>query len=150
MSLAAVEFLIGAWRGTGKGIYPTITGFEYTEEISFSTIPGKGFLVYTQKTAVDGAPAHTEAGYLRFPGPGLAELVIAAPTGVVEVYTGTITGTSLDLHSMLVGLTPTAKEVSSVARRIEVTGDTLSYELDMSAVGQPEQLHLRASLQRVT
>jgi hypothetical protein len=149
VTLEAAQFLIGTWRGTGRGIYPTITGFDYSEEITFTTIPGKGFLVYTQKTMVDGAPSHTEAGYLRLPGPGLAELVIAMPTGVVEVHTGTLTGTSLELRSMVVGLTPTAKKVNSVARRIEVTGDTLSYDLDMAAVGQPEQLHLRASLERV-
>ncbi len=144
MSLERIAFLEGTWRGVGRGTYPTIEGFEYREEITFTSVPGKPFLAYVQKTTVDGAPAHAESGYLRSPTEGVAELVIAMPTGVVEVHSGTLTAGALNLRSTFVGLTPTATQVSSVARRIQVTDDTL-----MAAVGQPEQLHLRASLQRV-
>jgi len=47
-NLEKVRFLIGTWRGVGKGVYPTIKPFEYKEEISFSPAHvSKPFLVYS-------------------------------------------------------------------------------------------------------
>ena len=148
MSLERIAFLEGTWRGTGRGVYPTIEGFDYTEEITFSSVPGKPFLAYAQKTMVGGSPAHAETGYLRSPAEGVVELVVAMPTGVVEVHSGSLSDGTLELRSTVVGLTPTAKQVSSVTRHITVAGEVLTYQLDMAAVGQEEQIHLSAELHR--
>lgn len=48
-ALKSVSELIGTWRGTGRGEYPTIDAFEYTEQVTFAEA-GKPFLVYVQKT----------------------------------------------------------------------------------------------------
>jgi hypothetical protein len=148
--LTEISFLVGAWAGTGRGTYPTIRPFEYEEEVDFVAPPGKPFLAYTQRTrAPEGAPLHAETGYLRPAGPGLAELVIAQPSGIVEVHHGTVAGHRLHLRSDLVGLTRTAKQVDSVERIMWVEDGVLRYELDMAAVGRPHQLHLEAELRRM-
>ena len=148
--LDELAFLIGTWSGTGHGEYPTIESFDYLEEVSFTPLPGKPFLVYHQRTrhAVTNAPLHTETGYLRWGGAGRAELVLASPTGIVEVHAGSIDGTHLHLRALTVEGTPTALEVTDVERHLEVDGDLLSYRLSMAAVGHPLQVHLRAALRR--
>src|SRR6202022_3235757 len=150
-NLQALAPLLGVWRGSGSGEYPTIEPFDYLEEVSFSHV-GKPFLIYGQKTkaAADGAPLHAETGYLRVPRPGQVELVLAHPSGVTEIEVGTYTadGTTieLDMTAANIGLTPTAKEVTALGRSFRVDGDELSYSLQMGAVGHPLQHHLRAVL----
>ena len=146
--MTALAFLLGTWRGQGTGVYPTIETFEYDEEITIGHV-GKPFLRYEQKTkrSPSGEPLHTEVGYWRASAAG-AELVIAQPTGVVEVLAGPIDGTTVRLSSNLVGLTATAKRILSTERIVTVEGDTLHYELWMGAVGQEHQLHLDATLRR--
>lgn len=148
--LTPLAFLAGTWRGEGEGRYPTIASFRYGEEVTFTAPPGKPFLAYGQKTwdLVDSRPLHTESGYLRPVDEG-AEFVVAQPTGVVEIHTGRVTGRILELRATLVGVSPTAKQVDSVERNLEVTGDVLRYELFMGAVGQPHQIHLEAELHRI-
>jgi hypothetical protein len=147
-ALQPIAFLLGTWRGSGRGDYPTIEGFTYEEEVAFTHV-GKPFLFYRQRTwGADGLPLHTEAGYLRPVDGGSAELVIAQPTGITEIHAGPVEGTTLRLRSLHVGRTPTAVEVRSTARTITVDGDELSYLLDMAAVGQPLQFHLEATLRR--
>jgi hypothetical protein len=151
--VAALACLLGRWSGEGEGRYPTIEPFAYREEISFGH-NGKPFLAYRQATVrLDtGQPSHAEVGYLRGVGGGRIELVLAHPTGVAEVAEGEVVeeggGLTLRLVSVAVAGTATAKEVTALARTITVTGDTLHYDLAMSAVGQPLQPHLSATLHR--
>ncbi len=150
--LNSLAFLVGTWRGTGSGRYPTIEPFDYVEEAIFTPGPGKPFIAYLQRTrraGGEGEPLHSESGYIRPGGPDGAELVIAQPTGIVEVHTGTIDGNQVQLRSREVRTSPTAVEVSRVERSIRVDGDTMRYQLWMAAVGQPFQVHLEAELTRV-
>ncbi|MBS4730000.1 FABP family protein [Mycobacterium sp. SM1] len=145
--------LLGTWAGRGRGRYPTIEPFEYLEEVVFSHV-GKPFLIYGQKTKApdDGIPLHAETGYLRVPQSGRVELVLAHPSGITEIEVGTysVDGAvvELELTASDIGLTPTAKEVSALARRFRLDGDELSYSVQMGAVGQPMQNHLTAVLHR--
>ncbi|MFW2382992.1 MAG: FABP family protein [Acidimicrobiales bacterium] len=149
--LESLAFLIGTWRGSGHGEYPTIESFAYLEEVTIGHV-GKPFLAYTQKTrdARTNLPLHAETGYFRSDGPGRAELVVAQPSGIVEIHTGLLKSHRLSLESVRVATSPTAKEVTSVTRTIEVHGDTMHYRVAMAAVGQPLQHHLAATLERVT
>jgi hypothetical protein len=154
--LALLAPLLGAWRGTGEGHYPTIEPFEYHEEIGFAHV-GKPFLAYHQRTrSFDDPPTpmHAEVGYLRAPSPGRAELVLAHPTGITQIEEGTVTVddgvTIIELATTSVGLSSTAKEVTALARRFELRGDELRYDLSMAAVGEPLTHHLRAVLRRAS
>ena len=148
-ALEPIAFLAGKWHGRGHGDYPTIEAFEYREKVGFRPAPFKPFLMYRQHTEdLDGAPLHSETGYLRMTPEG-PELVIAQPTGLTEVHVGRLTGHTLEFHSTAVLATPTAKPVSEVARRITVEGDTLSYTLDMAYRDVPLTLHLEAVLTRM-
>jgi THAP4-like, heme-binding beta-barrel domain len=144
--LEPLAFLLGTWQGEGQGRYPTIEDFTYREETQF-VWPGKPVVAYQQRTWVppEGPPSHAEVGYLR-PAPGGAELVLAHPSGVVEVSGGTVTGTRLELVSLAVLTTPTAKSVTEVRRTYERRGEALWYRLDMAAVGEPLDFHLEAEL----
>lgn len=148
--VAGLAFLLGTWAGQGHGDYPTIAPFTYEEEVRFAHV-GKPFLSYAQRTwdPEHGRPMHAETGYLRLSGTGHAELVVAHPTGVVEVEEGSLVGTTLELGSRAVSRTTTAKEVTALTRRIVVDGDTLEYSLAMGAVGLELQHHLSATLRRV-
>lgn len=144
-----LAFLLGEWRGEGRGEYPTIEDFGYREEVVFGHV-GKPFVSYTQRTWAldDGRPLHTEAGYLRPQPEGRLELVVARPSGLAEVDDGVVRDGHVELTSTLVARTPTAKEVTEVRRVIDVDGDVMHYELEMAAVGQPRQFHLEAELRR--
>ena len=147
--------LLGTWRGRGEGSYPTIDDFSYTEELVFGHV-GKPFLSMVQRSRdrSTGQPLHAEAGYLRALPDGAAELTVAQPSGIVEVDAGSVTeisdGLVIELESTQVGLTPTAKSVTAVRRRLHLAGETLVSELWMAAVGEVDLTHhVRAELSRM-
>ena len=150
-----LAFLLGTWKGSGAGEYPTIESFQYNEEVVFGHV-GKPFLSYVQKTrhAESGQPLHAEMGYLRAVGPSESgpgiELVVAQPSGIVEIHQGSLDGHQLRLDQTVVATAPTAKSVTEVARSFEfdVAENTLSYQVSMAAVGEPLTHHLRAVLHR--
>ena len=148
--VAPLSFLLGRWAGEGEGFYPTIEPFTFGEEITLSHV-GKPYLAYAQRTwsLDDGRPLHAETGYWRCPAPTRVELVVAHPTGVVEVSEGELATTAMVLTSTTVARTGSAKVLTAVVRRLAVDHDCLSYELDMAAVGVALAPHLRAVLRRV-
>jgi hypothetical protein len=151
--LVALGPLLGAWRGNGSGSYPTVAPFGYTEHLYFGH-DGRPFLTYDQRTRSldDDRPLHAETGYLRPAGPGRAELVVAQPTGVVEVDDGDVQMSDgvlrLVLRSRVVGLTTSATEITAVERTVLLDGDVLHTTLAMAAVGQPLTHHLASELRR--
>lgn len=148
---ASLAFLLGTWKGSGAGEYPTIESFGYLEESTFSHV-GKPFLAYGQKTrhATTGLPLHAETGYLRAVGGSKVEFLIAQPSGIVELHVGTVEAGELTLALEWVQTTPTAKSVTDVQRNFSVDGEVMTYTLAMAAVGQPLTHHLRAELHRST
>jgi len=144
-----LAWLLGTWRGEGAGGYPTVDDFTYVEETTF-VCPGKPFVAYRQATwDPDGAPLHSEVGYLRPQGGGALEAVVAEPIGVVEVYAGTVSDREIDLVSTHVARTPSATEVTALRRSLRLEDGVLHVRLEMEAVGQPMGFHLAAELRRV-
>ena len=159
--LEALAFLLGRWEGAGIGGYPTIESFRFGQEISFSH-NGKPFLIYTSRTwRLDdegqiGPPLGTESGYWRPRPDSQVEVMLAHPTGIVEIYLGEITGTRIEMATDVVARTATAKEVTAGHRLYGLVGSggpadqDLAYAYDMAAVGQELQPHLSAQLKRVS
>ena len=163
--LAPLAFLVGRWEGAGIGGYPTIESFRFGQEISF-THNGKPFLSYVSRTwRLDeegriGLPLGTESGYWRPRPDNGIEVMLAHPTGIVEIYLGEISGTRIEMATDVVARTATAKEVAAGHRLYGLTGPglasadlasaDLAYAYDMAAMGQPLQPHLSAQLKRVS
>lgn len=156
--LAPLAGLVGRFEGDGAGDYPTIEPFRYREQVTVGHV-GKPFLAYQQRTwhPETGAPMHAEVGYLRVPGPAAddppdrtrVELVLAHPTGIVEIEEGTLDAGVVTLTSTTVGLTATAKDVRALRRTFRFDGDLLVYDLWMAYAHVPDTHHLHAELHRV-
>jgi hypothetical protein len=150
---------IGVWRGRGRGGYPTIEDFDYAQEIRISH-DGRPFLAYESRAWLieeDGTPirpSHREVGWWR---PVMAdgqatdevEVLLVAPTGIMELYVGRVDGLKVELATDAVMRTVTAKEVTSGQRLYGIVEGALLYAQEMSAVGQPLVPHLSARLLRV-
>jgi hypothetical protein len=148
-ALAPLAFLLGTWRGDGDGVYPGIDPFRYTEELSFDCVGDPYLLVTESSWTPDGEPLHFERGTLRPVGEGSIDLTLAHPIGVAEVAEGTIEGTTLTLASTAIARTATGSPVTEIARRYQLEGDELTYELDMAMEGVERTFHVRATLRRV-
>jgi hypothetical protein len=156
--IAHLEFLLGDWAGSGSGEYPTIDSFEFSEHTTFGHV-GKPFVTFVQRTkGADGKPLHTESGYLRPVGTERVEFVLTMPSGIVESLEGTVRtsgpdGGRIELSSVQVLTTATAKSVVATERTYEVSGGlsarpALAWTFAMSAVGQPMTHHLSGVLRR--
>ncbi len=148
--LAALEFLIGSWRGLGSGSYPGSQRFDYEEELTF-THSGKPVLAYTMRTWLSPAAyaSHSEQGFWRCHDLNRLDCVATHATGHVEVSSGTVEGTSVQLSSSSILAWPGAKEVVGLGRRLHLAGDVLIDQLEMQAVGQMRQAHVVAELRRM-
>jgi THAP4-like, heme-binding beta-barrel domain len=76
------------------------------------------------------------------------ELVLAHPTGIVEIAEGDVDAHRIRLRSTVIGRTDSAKAVTAIERDFMIAGDTLQYSLRMEAMGRPMTEHLRAELHR--
>ena len=145
--IAVLEPLLGTWQGPGAGSYPTIEPFEYLEEVTFGHV-GKPFLAYSKRTraADDGRPLHAETGYWRAPSLigslATVEVVLAHPTGIVEVQQGTFDGTVIELASVHVVGTSTAKDVRRVVRRTRPIGGQIQHLRRSGKLLPPVPKHL--------
>ena len=151
---------MGSWHGLGVVGYPTITEQRYEQEVAFEH-DGRPFLTYSSRSwilAEDGTrarPGASETGFWR-PGaqPRDVEVLLAHPTGIVEVYVGEVAFHKIELVTDLVARTETAKAVTGLRRLYGlIEGDgperDLGYAVDMAAVEQPLQSHLSARLVKV-
>lgn len=145
---------VGVWRGTGKGGYPTIEDFDYAQEVRFSH-DGRPFLAYESRSWIidaDGKPvrpASREVGWWRPQPDDSVEVMLTHPTGIAEIYVGTIDGMKVELSTDVVARTATAKDVSANHRLYGIVEGALLYAVDMAAMGHPLTPHLSARLERV-
>lgn len=145
-----IAFLLGTWRGEGKGVYPTIDDFAYGEEIEFRH-NGKPFLIYAQKTwsLADSSLMHSEMGYWRPQTEGKLEVVLAHPFGSTEILEGQVSGTEISLASTGLLHTSTGSAIHATNRTLAIEDGELVYTMAMSVGEQPLQNHLTGRLKKV-
>jgi hypothetical protein len=153
--LAQVAFLLGHWEGNGHGDYPTIDAFHFGQEAAF-THDGRPFLHYFSRTwEVDaegrpGRPRALETGFLRPRPDGHVEMLLAHPTGFVEVYYGRVDGAKIELTTDAVVRTESAKAYTAGQRLYGLVEGDLLWAFDMAAMDQPLQPHIWARLRSVS
>jgi hypothetical protein len=147
--------LVGTWTGTGRGEYPTITSFDYRETLAFTRRDEKS-LAYEQRAQkrMDGQTewlvSHWENGFIRILENGELELVNAQSGGRSEVLIGAIEtrGDVTRIRFASREIVNDPRMVSS-ARRFELEGDTLRYEMEMQTTAVDRSLtHLKTELRR--
>ncbi|HEU4426108.1 MAG TPA: FABP family protein [Pilimelia sp.] len=150
---------IGLWRGRGRGGYPTIEDFDYGQEIRI-THDGRPFLFYESRAWIMDEqsrpmrPGGREVGWWRpVMRDGVAtdeiEVLLSTPTGIMELYLGSVDGLRVEMATDAVMRTATAKEVTAGHRLYGIVDGALLYAYDMAAVGHGLTAHLSARLLRV-
>jgi len=152
--LYPLAWLVGTWRGKGRGEYPGTPAFEYAQEVSFNH-DGRNFLNYFSRTwIIDPGtqeiirPAASEVGYWRVKPNNVLEVVLAHNTGIAEGWLGVVDGAKIQLAMDQGYSTPTAKVVTAGSRLYGLVEGELFMAYDMAAEGQTLQSHTWASLER--
>lgn len=167
--VAPLAWLVGRWEGAGVVGYPTIESAHFGQEIVCSH-DGRPFLEWRSRTWLldeDGTkvrPLATEVGFWRVVGDGAApgagpddvrqgprevELLLTHPTGIVELYYGTVVPAKIELRTDGVMRSPKAKEYAAGHRLYGYVNSNLMWAMDMAAMGQELQSHLSGELKRV-
>lgn len=155
-----LAFLIGTWRGEGQGAVPGggAPDFPYDEELTIRNDDGLPWLTYSTRAVhpIDRhIVLHVEHGWIRpqpvaDDGSIAVEMVLALPTGIVEVLHGALvegpSGPHLELASDVIARTPTATEVSADKRMYAVRGGKLMYAIDLATGPDGLVPHLAAAL----
>jgi len=152
--LLPLAWMIGRWEGAGVVGYPTIESVNFGQEIIVSN-DGRPFLEWQSRTWLlndageQVRPLATELGFWRPAGDGEVELLLTHPTGIVEMYHGTVEPAKIELRTDGVIRSPLAKEYNAGHRLYGLVESQLMWAMDMAAVGQPLQSHASAQLKRV-
>jgi hypothetical protein len=168
--LVPLAWIVGRWAGAGVVGYPTMDDVRFGQEIELRH-DGRPFLHYrSQAWLLDDngdqvRPLSSETGFWR-PGPPIREtasapvgegeqegieleVLLAHPTGVVEIYLGSVVGPRITLETDVVARTSTAKEYTAATRLYGLVDGDLLWAMDMAAVGVPLQSHASARLKRL-
>ena len=153
--LRPIAWLIGRWEGVGVVGYPTIEEAQFGQEVEV-THDGRGFLKWESRAWILDAstgekvrPAAVESGFWRPLDNGEVELLLVHPTGILELYYGTVEPARVQLKTDGVLRSPGAKEYNAATRMYGLVESQLFWAMDMAAVGQKLQSHLSARLTRV-
>ncbi len=160
--LVPIAWLAGRWEGVGVIASEGVGERQVGQEVDIS-VDQRGFLHHrSQVWLLDEKgertePLDTEVGFWRVAQtqsnptkPGIdVELVLAHPTGTVELFVGRGTGTRIDLSTDAVVRTPGGEEYRAGVRTYgQVEGDLL-WVLDAATATEPLAARISARLTRV-
>lgn len=152
--LEPIAFLLGHWEGAGVIGYPTMESANFGQEIIFEH-NGKPFLSYRSRTWLlnqEGEkvrPLASESGFWRVQPERQIEVMLAHPTGIIEIYVGEVVFHKIELITDVVARTVTSKDYSAGKRLYGLVNGNLMYAYEMAAVGRPLQDHASAELKKV-
>ena len=151
--LMPLAWLVGSWRGKGRGEYPNVPGFEFAQEVSFNH-DGRPFLNYFSRSwIIDDnneiiRPAASEVGFWLVKENNVLEVILAHNTGIAEGWVGIVKGAKIQLEMDQGYSSPSAKIVTAGSRLYGLVEGELFTSYDMAAEGQTLQAHLWSSLER--
>ena len=151
--LMPLAWLVGTWRGKGRGEYPNVEGFQFAQEVSFNH-DGRPFLnYYSRSWLIDEndeiiRPAASETGFWRVKENNVLEVILAHNTGIAEGWVGLVQGAKIQLAMDQGYSSPSAKIVTAGSRLYGLVEGELFTSYDMAAQGQTLQAHLWSSLER--
>lgn len=167
-----ISWMIGAWRGHGKGGYPGTADFSFIQEVTVTT-DGRPYLMYESRSwEMDedgriGRPMASESGYVRVVHADDAgkpagtvhdvEFIISHPTGYAEVWAGTttttgienarFTGAKMELRTHGVVSAASAKPYAGGERLYGLVNGNFLWRFDMEAMGHEPAAHVAAQLE---
>jgi len=153
--LMPLAWLVGTWRGKGRGEYPNVPSFQFAQEVSFNH-DGRAFLNYFSRSWIIDEndeivrPAASEVGFWRIKEKNVLEVLLAHNTGIAEGWVGLVQGAKIQLAMDQGYSSPTAKIVTAGSRLYGLVEGELFTSYDMAAQGQTLQAHLWSSLERQT
>ena len=151
--LMPLAWLVGSWRGKGRGEYPNVPGFQFAQEVSFNH-DGRPFLNYFSRSWIIDEnnviirPAASEVGFWRVKENNVLEVILAHNTGIAEGWVGIVKGAKIQLEMDQGYSSPSAKIVTAGSRLYGLVEGELFTSYDMAAEGQTLQAHLWSSLER--
>jgi len=151
--LMPLAWLVGTWRGKGRGEYPNVPSFQFAQEVNFNH-DGRPFLNYFSRSwIIDDnneiiRPAASEVGFWRVKENNVLEVILAHNTGIAEGWVGIVKGAKIQLEMDQGYSSPSAKIVTAGSRLYGLVEGELFTSYDMAAEGQTLQAHLWSSLER--
>lgn len=151
--LYPLAWLVGTWRGKGRGEYPGIEPFEYLHEVSFNH-DGRGFLNYFSRTwLIDGngeitSPFELETGFWRAKPKKVLELVLAFSTGRGEGWVGLHDGPKIQMAMDQGYASPSGAVIESGSRLYGLVEGELFYAYDVGMDGHDLQSYMWSTLER--
>lgn len=152
--LMPLAWIVGQWRGTGRGEYPTMQPFTYEHEVVFNH-DGRNFLNYYSRTWIldgDGKvvkPGPTETGFWRPKENKTLEVLLAHSNGIAEGWVGVYDEQTRIQLAMDQGYSaPSANIVTAGSRLYGLVEGELFYSYDMAAEGQTLQAYVWSTLKR--
>ncbi|WP_226346367.1 FABP family protein [Agilicoccus flavus] len=154
--LAPLAWLIGSWEGAGVVGYPDTESENFGQELDITHDGGPFLEVSSRAWVLDesGAkvrPLAREVGFWRVLDSGEIELLVAHPTGILEMYVGRRDADRpvVQLATDGVMRSPEARRYDAAERMYGLVDGQLMWVLDMAAEGHPMQSHMSAQLKRV-
>ena len=151
--LMPLAWLVGTWRGKGRGEYPNVSAFQFAQEVTFNH-DGRAFLNYFSRSWIIDEndeivrPAACEVGFWRIKENKVLEVLLTHNSGIVEGWVGIVNGTKIQLEMDQGYSSPSAKIVTAGSRLYGLVEGELFTSYDMAALGQTLQPHLWSSLSR--
>lgn len=151
---APLAWMLGSWAGAGVVGYPSMESRNFGQEIDV-THDGRPFFMWTSRTWLldaDGNKekvAAVETGFWRPLPDDEVELLLAHPTGIVELYYGRTSPAKVEVQTDGVIRSPRAKEYTAAHRLYGYVNGNMMWVMDMAATGHELQSHVSAELRRV-
>jgi len=149
-ALVPLLWLLGSWRGDGVASGALAGGgadLAVTLEASFSH-DGGPHLRYGGRVLVGERVLATETGFWRVTPTGV-EVVLAHPTGIVEVYVGTRESSRVELATDVVARSATAPADTAARRLYGLVEGRLLFAVDVATDGQPLASRMSGALDKV-